>query len=363
MQRSIVQLMKALAFILVLSLLLLFIDRNNRVIKMEKVTSRAGEKLNISPTGGLPTDTNYFPEKSKSILKKKTVLIQYNDSPLSEAVAQGISEGLKEKIDKKELAFDILNAQGDISTLNTILDAVKSKNHDLIFVSSTPTLQAAIHKIKSTPVVFCAVADPVLSGAGKSSTDHLPNFTGISSLGAFKEMAEALSELHPKIKRVGTLYTPGESNSVINLETFKKYSGQYNIDLVALPVNSSSETVEASMALCSRGIDVVGQIIDNLTASSFSSIVQVTNNMKLPLFGFISEQAAQGAVMVIARDFHQAGLDAVRLANRILDGESPKGIPFEMVSKTSIIINQKAADKYGIVFPEKWIKRADKILR
>ena len=326
------------------------------------INKDVAKKLNIQIPSDLMVHTNYSLEKSKRIVKKKTVLVQYNDSPLSEAVALGISEGLKERIDEKELEFEILNAQGDLSILSSIFDAVSSKRYDLIFVSSTPTLQAAIHRIKSTPVVFCAVADPVLSGAGKSNTDHLSNITGISSKGAYMEMAEILSEIRPKIKKVGTLYTPGEYNSVINLELFTKASNQFNLELVAVPINSSTETFDATMALCSKGIDVIGQIIDNLTASSFSSIVQVANNSKMPLFGFISEQAAQGAVMVTARDYHQAGLDAVRLANRILEGESPKDIPFEIVSKTAIIINQKTADKYGIAIPEKWMKRADSII-
>jgi len=42
----------------------------------------------------------------------------------------------------------------------------------------------------------------------------------------------------------------------------------------------------------------------------------------------LSAQAKDGAAVVVARDYYEAGRDASRLAVRIMRGESPAGIPF-----------------------------------
>jgi ABC-type uncharacterized transport system substrate-binding protein len=286
--------------------------------------------------------------------KKKLVLIQYNDSPLSELSQEGILEGLSQIGLTRGVDFDlkINNAQGDIGTLNLMLDAVTNDRPDLIFVTSTPTLQVAAKKIKDIPVIFSVVADPIVAGVGTSFSEHLPNITGISTLGDYEGMARWLKIIIPGVKTIGTLYSPGESNSVKNMNELKKYAGLAGIELIAVPVNSSSEILDATMALAGNKPDVICQIVDNLTSGAFSGIVKISKDQKIPLFGFVSDQAQKGAIMVVSRNYKQAGIDAVMLAKKVFDGTSPADIPFEFVSKTDIIINTDAAAFYGITLPD-----------
>jgi ABC-type uncharacterized transport system substrate-binding protein len=293
-------------------------------------------------------------EKAVSSEKKKLVLIQYNDSPLSELSQEGILEGLSQIGLTRGIDFDlkINNAQGDISTLNLLLEAVVNDRPDLVFVTSTPTLQVAAKKIKDIPVIFSVVADPIIAGVGTSFSDHLPNITGISTLGDYEGMVRWLKVIMPEVKTIGTLFSPGESNSVKNMNEFKKYAELSGLKLVATPVNSSSEVTDAAMALAVNRPDVICQIIDNLTSGAFSGIAKVSKDQKIPLFGFVSDQADKGAIMVVSRNYKQAGIDAVMLAKKVFDGASPADIPFEFVSKTDIIINTDAATFYGITLPD-----------
>jgi ABC-type uncharacterized transport system substrate-binding protein len=286
--------------------------------------------------------------------KKKLVLIQYNDSPLSELSQEGILEGLSQIGLKKDVDFDlkISNAQGDISTLNLMMDAVLNDKPDLVFVTSTPTLQVAAKKIKDVPVIFTVVADPIVAGVGTSFSAHLPNITGISTLGDYEGMVRWLKVIMPGVKTIGTLYTPGESNSVKNMNELKKYAELAGLKLIATPVNSSTEIPDATMAMADNKPDAICQIVDNLTSGAFSGIVKVSKNQKIPLFGFVSDQTDKGAIMVVSRNYKQAGIDAVMLAKKIFYGTSPADIPFEFVSKTDIIINTDAAAFYGITLPD-----------
>jgi ABC-type uncharacterized transport system substrate-binding protein len=286
-------------------------------------------------------------------------LVQYNDSPLSELSRKGIEEGLTLAglTAHKDYELKVYNGQGDIGTLNLIFDVVVNDNPRLIFVTSTPTLQMAIKKIKDIPVVFTVVADPVIAGAGVDFENHLPNFTGISTMGDYKGMTGLIRMILPQTKKIGTLYSPGETNSVRNLEELKKCAEHEGIEVISVPVNSSSETTDAAQSLIARQPEIICQIIDNLTSVSISAIIKSSQENKIPMFGFVSDQAEKGAVLVVSRDYIQAGVDAARLAKKIIDGASPMDIPFELVSKTTVLINRSAAIRYGISIPTELLSK------
>jgi ABC-type uncharacterized transport system substrate-binding protein len=289
--------------------------------------------------------------------KLNLVLIQYNDSPLSELSHEGILKGMEQMgyTVGKDFTLKEKNAQGDIATLNLIVDGVWNDRPDLIFVTSTPTLQVVAKKIKNIPVVFTVVADPVAAGAGSSFTEHQANLTGISTLGDYEGMIKWLKNILPDVKKIGTLFSPGEVNSVNNMNDLKKYAQAAGIDLITVPVNATSEIIDATLALAGNKPEVICQIIDNLTSAAFSGIAKTASEQNIPIFGFVSDQADKGAVLVISRNYIQAGIDAARLADKIFKGSDPATIPFEFVSKTDVLINSKAAEKYGITLSKEWL--------
>lgn len=291
---------------------------------------------------------------SNSAPMKELVLVQYNDSPLSELSQEGIVEGLTQIGLTRDVDYrlKVNNAQGDVTTLNLMINEVMNNRPDLLFVTSTPTLQVAVKKITTIPIVFSVVADPVVAGAGTSFSDHVSNITGISTMGDYKGMVEKLKLMQPAIKTVGTLFTPGEINSVKNKSQFEDFCKDAGFELISVPVNSSTEVTDAMLSLVANQPDVICQIIDNLTSATFSGIAKISKDHKIPLFGFVSDQAEKGAVLVVSRNYKQAGIDAVMLAKLIFNGTEPADIPFRFVSKTDVYINIEAAEYYGIQLPD-----------
>jgi ABC-type uncharacterized transport system substrate-binding protein len=302
-------------------------------------------------------------DKVVQVQKKKLVLIQYNDSPLSELSQEGILKGLSDIGLTRGVDFDIKinNAQGDIATLNLMVDGIVNDHPDLIFVTSTPTLQVVAKKIKNIPVIFSVVADPIVAGVGTSFTDHLPNITGISTLGDYESMIHWLKVIMPNVKTIGTLYSPGETNSVKNMGELKRFAEMGGLKLITVPVNSSAEVTDAALALAVNHPDAICQIIDNLTSGAFSGIAKVSKNQKIPLFGFVSDQAEKGAILVVSRNYKQAGIDAVMLAKKVFEGINPADIPFEFVSKTDILLNREASSYYGITLPDELLNSPEVI--
>jgi putative ABC transport system substrate-binding protein len=80
------------------------------------------------------------------------------------------------------------------------------------------------------------------------------------------------------------------------------------------------------------------------------------------VFGFLSSDAENGAVAVVARDYYDGGRQAGRLAARVMRGESPASIPFEPLTETRILVNPKAARAAGLTLPASLLERAAEVI-
>ena len=287
-------------------------------------------------------------------------LIEYNTVVDVEDAEAGVLAGLRESglVEGKDYTTRIRNAQGDMATMNSLIDAAISDKSDLLITFSTPTLQAAIQRSPNVPVVFNYVANAVWAGAGKSDTDHLPNVTGVYVPAAYEEMVALIREVLPQARVLGTLYVPAEVNTVYHRDRFNDAARKAGFEYVTVAANTASEVGDAALSLASRKIDAICQLPGNLTASAFPTIAEAARRARLPLFGFQTSAAESGAHLVVARDYRDAGAAAARLAVRIMRGESPASIPFEPASDTKLIANVKAANAIGLRIPETVLARA-----
>lgn len=292
--------------------------------------------------------------------KWKIHFIQLNNVLDVEESEQGVREGMKAAglVEGRDYEVKVRNAQGDMATVNGLVDSALAEGADLLVTFSTPTLQVAIQRTGRVPIVFTYVASGVLAGAGKTSQDHRPNVTGVDLVGAYDDMIGVMRQCLPRVKRVGTLFVPAEVNMVYNKDKLVEEAKKAGIEVVPMAVSTSSEVSDAALAMVSKGIDAVCQIGGNLTASAFSGIAQAARKGKVPVFAFQKVQAQGGAMVVLARDYHDAGRESGQMAARIMRGESPAKIPFQTFTKTHLIVNLEAARALGITLPEGLVKRA-----
>ena len=281
----------------------------------------------------------------------KIRVVRYNDAQFSADTLRGVLDGLKKQNLQEGSDYNLrcLNAQGDMTTLTSIVTSIRAEEPDLVFAISTPSLQAALRQLGRLPIVFVSVGDGVRSGAGRSETDHLPNVTGITTRSPFEAMARLIKESVPGVHAVGTLFTPSEINSELYRGWFAEALKKEGIELVAVPVNTSAETSEGMIALLRSPIQVVGQIADNATRPGFSQITRRARDVKLPVFCFDTAEMADGATLALARDYYESGVEAAAVALRVLRGTPPKDIPFSNTRTETLAINPVLLRQYDIV--------------
>jgi ABC-type uncharacterized transport system substrate-binding protein len=223
-------------------------------------------------------------------------------------------------------------------------------------------LQACLRRSRGLPVVFTLVANPVLAGAGKSNTEHMPNVAGNFVVSPFERMIRVVRQCMPKARRVGTLFAPAEVNSVFYRDKLVEAGRAAGIEVQAVGVSTASEVADAALSMGTMNIDAICQISDSLSGATFAPIAQAARKFRLPLFTFNTTHADQGSTIIVARDYYDGGRQAGLMAARVMRGESPAGMPFEPVEKEQFIINLDNARKIGMTVPRDLIAQADKVI-
>ncbi len=291
-------------------------------------------------------------------------VLEYVNLTDVEDAEKGVLDAIRESglVDGRDYETRVMNAQGDMATLNGLVDAAAADRADLIVTLSTPTLQTAMRRGAAQPIVFTFVADPIAAGVGKSDIDHLPYITGSYATGDVEGMVALIGKLLPKARRIGAMYCPAEINSVRNHELLVAAAKKAGLEVVSMGVSTPSEVADTALALCGKQIDVFCLPTANMTAASFPSIAQATNRARIPAFAFLSGLADQGATAVVARDYYDMGHDAGKLAVRVMRGEKPAVIPFQRVTTSRLLLNRDAAKLCGVKLPDDVVEKADRVI-
>ena len=266
-------------------------------------------------------------------------------------------------IDGENCEIDFRNAQGELSTVNTILDKFVMDEYDVIFTLSSSVTLAAINKIKDIPVVFSPVANPFILKAGTSETEHLPNVTGVYGWAPMDETLIIVRTLFPGEIKVGAMGDPGQINSVFNMENLEKaVKEDPEITLEKVLITNSSEVYQAARSLTEKDIDIFVLPPDNIVYSAFEAIVKAGDARGIPICINDMERLKDGALLAYGYDYTTSGIQAAHLVDRILKGEDPRDIPFERYRKIDLGINLEVAKKLGIEIPETLLSRATRII-
>ncbi len=271
--------------------------------------------------------------------------------------------GFKEGV---QVTYDRQNAQGDMANAQTIAQKFLDAKMDMIHSIATPTSQAIVKTIKTIPVVFSSVTDPV--DAGLVPKDSAPgkksgtNVTGVSDRWPVTLQFEMYTKFVPKAKKWGTIYNAGDANSMVHIREMREAAKKLGVELVEATISTSAETLQAIQSLAGK-VQAINITSDNTAVSAFEAIVKVCNEKKIPLFAGDVDSVSRGAIAAYGLDYFLIGESAGKKAVRILKGEKPGDIPWGPAEKFSLVISEKAAKAQGIAIPPDLLKKADKVIK
>lgn len=283
--------------------------------------------------------------------------------PALDAVEQGIQDELKaEGVDAQ---YDLQNANGDINTAASIANKFKSENVTVAVGIATPTAQALVNALKTIPVVYSAVTDPVSAGLVASFDKGGANVTGVSDLTPVRQQIEFLNQLKP-IKRLGHVYSSGEANAVTLAKLAEQACKELGIEFVPSTVTNSAEVKQATETIIGK-VDGLYVSTDNTVVSALSALTDVAMKNKIPVMSADPSSAEKMDVLAAwGFDYYKMGRATGRMINDILNGKKTSDIPTKFMTDPSdvdLLINLDVAKQLGITVPQKLIDQANSIVQ
>ncbi len=315
--------------------------------------------LLISLTACSPSKTE-TPDKTSA---KKTIgIVQIVEHPSLNTIKESIVNQLQEKgfKDGETISIDYQNAQGDQSTLKTIVTKFVNNKYDLIIAIATPSAQAAVSQTKDIPVLFAACADPLGSGVVTNLEKPGGNVTGTSNAVSAEKIMELAKRITPNFETIGALYNSSETNSLSVIKNLKEYASKNNLTIIESTVTSSADVQQAVTSLVGK-VDVLFSPNDNTVASAMPLVAQIANNAKLPVYVAADSMVKDGGLATYGIDYTVLGKETADMAVEIFNGKNPGDIPVMTMSDMQIYANKDTAKAIGINLPDDVLKEAAQI--
>jgi putative ABC transport system substrate-binding protein len=277
-----------------------------------------------------------------SPLRAQTIFInQTVRHPALDETVRGIKESLP-----GTLKVEVHCAQGSPTLAYQI--AQKTKKTDLAL--GVGTLAALSFQGFQGQKAFTSVTDPKGSG--------LPG-PGVSNFVPLAPQLALIRRIQPDMKRLGTLYNPGELNSVKMVELLEAEKG--NLLIFKAPVRSPGEIPQALGKLLSSGVQGIFINNDNTVLSGLPALVALASQKQIPVYTSDTDTVeASGALAALGPNQYELGQQTGRMILRMLQGEKLQTV--EYPEKTELVLNQAKARELGLTFPQDLKTQAQKVV-
>ncbi len=252
------------------------------------------------------------------------------------------------------------NAQGDIPTLSLIMSDFLQQGVTHVATVSSVATQAALKAITDRPIIFGAVANPYVIGAGTSPNDHRPNVTGAEIPLPVDSAVVLAHEAFPDVKTWGTLYDPADPFAEFYLEKAKAGAASAGVRLITAACTAPGDIAAGIQALKAQGAGGVVQIPSIMIGGAFAAVVKSTRQANIPLIA--TTTSFRGAPLALGLSFYANGYDMGLIMIRVLRGEDPAGIPFHASTVRTLIVDLDAAREYRVTIPASIVSRADSVI-
>ncbi|MBQ6057520.1 MAG: ABC transporter substrate-binding protein [Treponema sp.] len=280
-----------------------------------------------------------------------------------DAVEQGVIDVLKEN--GVDAEYDLQNANGDVNTASQIADKYRDEGVDVAVGIATPVALALAQSIKDIPVVFGTVTDPLGAGLVTTLEHGEGNVTGMSDAIPTAQHIELFKKI-AGIKTLGYIYTSNEANSVSSLALVEDACKDLGIELVTQSITNSSEVKQAAETIVDR-VDGIYLTTDNTVFSALSSLIEVFNKAKKPIFsGDVTGAQNGGCFMANGFNYYKAGRATGEMVLKILNGTAPSEIPVRFMTEPSdsdLLFDLDVAKDCGITIPQEYLDAANMIFQ
>lgn len=290
---------------------------------------------NDALTSNNTSNTNYI-SNNRLANQREIAILQMVEHPAINATRQGILDELK----NDNVTIISQSAQGNIHLVTQIAKKYVGNRSDILVGIGTTASQALMSANYTTniPIVFSSVTNPKTAKLVKNLEHPEGMVTGVSNYVDPDIQFKFFKTVLPKLKRLGVIYNPGESNSVALLQNMKEAANANQIELIAAPANHSAEVTLSAHYLLPQ-VDAIFINNDNTALSAFDSIVRISRTQGIPVFCSDSDMIKHGALATMGAHQYEIGRQTGKMIRQLLEGKLPSELPVSFAEKTMSLVN------------------------
>jgi len=235
---------------------------------------------------------------------------------------------------------------------------------DVLMAGARSGALAAQAATPTIPIVIITNDDPVALGVAQSIARPGGNITGtwFDYDALVSKRLEFLKLAVPALTRVGVILNPDDPSDALMIPRLPAATGALGVAVEQFEVRDAAklDTVAGAIARADVGALFIG---DGPTLmSGRAEITAMVARLRLPaMYGF-REFADAGGLMSYGYSLPDAYRQSARLVVRILKGDRPGDLPFELPARYELIVNLKAAKAIGLTLSDSFVLLADEVI-
>jgi len=266
--------------------------------------------------------------------------------------------------ESKNLSLDVRSAEGTHARLRDMADELLRLGPDVLVAAFPAAALAAQAATRTVPIVAASVDNPIHMGLAQTLARPGGNITGISSFARelVAKRLQLVQEFVPKARQVGILANPDALRPDALLAELPAWERALRVQIRLYLARSAGEFEGVFDAMTRDGIDGLVVLADN---NSYTNRVQLNDlclRRRMPSVWGGRDFLTGGGLASYQSDFPLMFRRAAALADRILKGEQPATMAFELATKLELVIDRRAAKALGIAVPPARLRTADAVL-
>jgi putative ABC transport system substrate-binding protein len=238
-------------------------------------------------------------------------------------------------------------------------------NPDVLFAGAKAAALAANDATQTIPIVIVTPEDPVTSGFAKSVARPGGNITGTWAVGDDALVGKRLDFLKlavPSLARVGAVFNPDDPTDRVQIPRLSAAARALGLTIQLIEVRDVSKLDAVADEVVRAGLQGLFFAQSPTFTSARSQITVMVASLKLPAVYGWREFPDAGGLMSYGPNLPDLYRQSARLVGRILNGEKPSDLPFELPTRYELIVNLKSAKATGLAISDSFLLLADEVI-
>jgi len=235
---------------------------------------------------------------------------------------------------------------------------------DVLMAGSVSGALAAPAATQTIPTVILTPSDPVALGLAQSIARPGGNITGTwFDYDALRDKRlEFLKLAVPGLARVGVIVNPDDPTDAVTIWRLPPATRALGMTSEQFDVRDVTKLDVMAATIGRAGVQALFIGDGPTILSGRADIIAMVARLRLPaIYGF-REFADAGGLMSYGYNLPDAYRQTARLVVKILKGDRPGDLPFELPARYELIVNLKTAKAIGLMIPDSFVLLADEVI-